>query len=144
MTSTDSPRARGSVAGFTIGAASGLVVLVTGALLLRSYGPGNMWAGYLAGASIALVAMAFAFWRVWRHPAATTTAERALTSHTDERDRSVATAAAATLGATALPLTGVGAVVIAVGVDPAPVLAVLLWTMLAVLVVAFARANRRM
>lgn len=144
MTSPDSPRARGAVAGFTIGTASGLVVLVTGALLLRSHAPGNMWAGYLVGAGVALAAMAFAFWRVWRNPAATTTAERALTSHADERDRSVASAAAATLGATALPLTGVGAVAIAVGVDPAPVLAILLWTMLTVLVVAFVRANRRM
>lgn len=103
-----------------------------------------MWVGYLVGASIALVAMAVAFWRTWRNPATTTTAERALTSRADERDRAVATRAAAVVGAWSLPLTGVAAVVVAVGVDPAPVFAILLWGLLLLLVAAFARANRRM
>lgn len=136
--------ARSSLAALTIGLAFGLVALVSGALLLRAYGPGNMWAGYLAGAGLALVAMGFAFVRVWRNPAATTTAERAVTPAADERDKAVATSAAAVVGAVSLPLTGVAAVVVAVGVDPAPAFAILLWTQLVVLVVAFVRANRRM
>lgn len=140
----DTPSARASVMGGAIGLAIGLVVLVTGALLLREHGPGNMWAGYIAGASVALVAAAFAFWRTWRKPAAATTAERAFTPAADERDKAVLTSAGATLGFVGLPLTGVAAVLIAVGIEPAPVLGILLWTQLAVFVVAFVRANRRL
>lgn len=143
MTNDHTPT-RGALAGLTMGIAFGLVALVSGALLLRSYGPGNMWAGYIAGASIALVAMGFAFFRVWRRPAATTTAERAVTPHADERDKAVARRAAAVVGAATLPLTGVAAIAVAIGVDPAPAFAVLLWTQLALLIVAFARANRSM
>ena len=143
MTSTDSTRTR-TVAGFTIGLALGLVVLVSGALLLRELGPGNMWLGYIVGASLTLLAAGVAFWRVWRHPEATTTAERAVTHRADERDRAVVSRAAAVTGAFTIPLTGVAAVVVAVGVEPAPVFAILLWTQLAVLVVAFVRANRAM
>lgn len=142
--STDNIQTRSSVAGAVMGGAFGVVALVTGALLLRQYGPGNMWAGYIVGASIALLAMGIAFYRVWRNPAASTTAERALTPHADERDKAVARQAAAAVGAVSLPLTGVAAIVVAVGVDPAPVFAILLWAQLTLLVVAFVRANRAM
>lgn len=143
MTTNSTPSGR-SLAGLTIGLAFGLVALVSGALLLRAYGPGNMWAGYIGGATFALAAMGFAFFRVWRSPGATTTAERAVTTHADERDKAVSRQAAAVVGAASLPLTGVAAVVVAIGVDPAPAFAVLLWTQLALLVVAFVRANRAM
>src|SRR5690606_23098766 len=73
-----------------------------------------------------------------------TTAERAVTHRADERDKAVVSRAAAVTGAFTIPLTGVAAVVVAVGVEPAPVFAILLWTQLAVLVVAFVRANRAM
>jgi|GEM_PF-1839946 len=148
MTNTDATRpttsTRSAVVPIALGLATGLVALVTGALLLRTYGPGNMWAGYIVGASIALVGFGFALWRVWRHPGSTTTAERAVTTIADERDRAVSTRAAAVVGATALPLTGVAAIVIAVGVDPVATIGVLLWVELAVLITAFAVANRRM
>ncbi len=142
MTNDTTPRA--TVTGAAIGLSAGLVVLVTGALVLRAYGPGNMWAGYVTGASLALVAAGFAFWRTWRRPSTATTAERAFTPAADERDRRVLTSAAAVLGAVSLPLMGVAAVLIAVGVDPAPVLGIALWGQLVVFVAAFVRANRAM
>jgi len=142
--STDTKTSRASVAGAAIGLALGLIVLVTGALLLREYGPGNMWAGYIAGASVVLLAAGIAFWRTWRRPAAATTAERAFTPAADERDQKVLTSAGATLGFVGLPLTCVATVLIAVGVGTVPVLGILLWVQLAVFVLAFVRANRRL
>lgn len=144
MPNDTSTSTRATVTGAAIGLSIGLVVLVTGAVLLRAYGPGNMWAGYLTGASLTLVAAGFAFWRTWRRPAAATTAERAFTPVADERDRRVLTSAAAILGGFSLPLTGIATVLIAVGSDPAPVLAILLWGLLAVFVISFVRANRSM
>src|SRR5690606_686884 len=135
---------RATVTGAAIGLSIGLVALVTGALVLRAYGPGNMWAGYVTGASLALVAAGIAVWRAGRRRAATPPAERAFTPAAAERDRRVLSSAAATLGGFSLPLTGVAAVVIAVGTDPAPVLGILLWVLLAVFVIAFVRANRSM
>lgn len=144
MPNDTSTSTRATVTGAAMGLSIGLVVLVTGALVLRAYGPGNMWAGYVTGASIALLAAGVAFWRTWRRPAAATTAERAFTPVADERDRKVLTSAAATLGGFSLPLTGVATVLIAVGVDPAPVLGILLWTLLSIFVAAFVLANRRL
>src|SRR5690606_41839850 len=48
MTTTTDRR---HLVGASLGLAVGLVALVTGALVLREHGPGNMWAGYLAGRS---------------------------------------------------------------------------------------------
>lgn len=144
MTNDSTASTRATVTGAAIGLSIGLVALVTGALVLRAYGPGNMWAGYVTGASLVLLAAGIAFWRTWRRPASTTTAERAFTPAADERDRRVLSSASATLGGFSLPLTGVATVVIAVGADPAPVLGILLWVLLAVFVIAFVRANRSM
>ncbi|MDQ2624097.1 MAG: hypothetical protein M3Y20_02930, partial [Actinomycetota bacterium] len=72
-----------------------------------------------------------------------TTAERAFTPAADERDRRVLTSAAATLGGVSLPLVGLAAILVAVGVEPAPVFAILLWTLLGVFVAAFVVTNRR-
>ncbi|MDQ2624678.1 MAG: hypothetical protein M3Y20_05910, partial [Actinomycetota bacterium] len=71
MPNDTSTSTRATVTGAAIGLSIGLVALVTGALVLRAYGPGNMWAGYVTGASLALVAAGIAFWRTWRRPAST-------------------------------------------------------------------------
>lgn len=141
MTTTTDRR---HLVGASLGLAIGLVALVTGALVLREHGPGNMWAGYLAGATLALLAAGVAFWRTWRRPAQATTAERVFTASADERDRAILHRAAATLGGVALPLTGAAAVLLALGVEPAPVIGSLLWTELVVFVAAFAVANRKL
>jgi len=67
----------------------------------------------------------------------------ALTGGGDERDNSVLTRSLAIGGLLALPLTGGAAVVLAAGVSVSATMAILLWTQLLVVVVAFTVINRR-
>ncbi len=117
-------------------------VIITG-LLLREYGPGNMWAGFLVGAGVAMAAAGVAAWRATRRPASATTFERAWTQTGDERDDAVLTRALAVLGLLSVPLTGVASIAIAVGGSAEVVLTVLLVVEILVGAVAFAVVNRR-
>jgi hypothetical protein len=118
-------------------------VLATGTVLLVRYGPGSMGAGFAVGGAVVLVAVAFATWRGLRHPASTTTAERVLTHTGDERDQRIAERAGAVLGMFSLPLTGVAAVLVALGVPALAVLGTLVWALLAIVVIAYAVLTRR-
>jgi hypothetical protein len=140
--STD--RRTGTQTALALGAVLALLALViaTG-LLLRQYGPGDMGAGFLQGAAVALVAVAVMAWRVRRRPGAATTFERAWTQTGDERDDAVLTRALAVLGLLALPLTGVAAVAIALGAGVEMVLALLLVAEVGVGATAFAVVGRR-
>lgn len=120
-----------------------VVVVVPLAALLRAKGPGDMWSGFVVGASLALVAFAIAAWRSHRHPSSSTTAERAIVKAGDERDSKVLSGAFAVVGALSLPLAGVVSIALAVGVDTMVAVNALLWTELAALVVSFAVINRR-
>jgi hypothetical protein len=113
------------------------------AALLRAKGPEDMWTGFVVGVSLTLVAFAVAAWRSHRHPSRSTTAERALVKAGDERDSKVLTGAFAVVGALSLPLAGLVAIALAVGVDTLVAVNALLWTELAALVVSFAVINRR-
>ncbi len=127
-----------------IGVAFAIVALATGAIVLRAHGPGNMWAGYLVGGTVTVVLILFALWRARRSPQTATTAERAVSPQADERDRAVRDQALAVLGAYSIPFAAAAAVAVALGVPAVPALAVLLWELLALLAVAFWRANRAM
>lgn len=120
-----------------------LVVVVTGWLALREYAPGTMGNGFLTGGLATYVLFLVVAWRAHRSPASLTAAERELTHAGDERDASVSRRSLAFVGAIALPLTSVGAIAIAVGVDPAMIMALLLWTLLLSHVASFAVIDRR-
>ena len=111
------------------------------ALVLREYGPGNMWRGVLVGAAIALTGGAVATWRVSR--AHGSTADRAFLQVGDERDDAILTRAAAVAGVSALPLTALATVAVAVGADAVATLGVLLVIEAAVLAIAFVVVDRR-
>ena len=72
-----------------------------------------------------------------------TTFERAWLQSGDERDDAVLTRSLAVLGLLAFPLTGVAAIAIAVGAHVPMVMCLLLFTQVAVGVVAFGVINRR-
>ncbi|MCK0111874.1 hypothetical protein MWU75_06950 [Ornithinimicrobium sp. F0845] len=112
-------------------------------LVLREHGPGNMGTGFLQGAAVGVVGVAVMAWRVTRHPDRATTFERAFTQQGDERDDAVLTRALAVLGLAAFPLTGAAAIAIALGLDVAMVLALLLIAELLVGVIAYAVQSRR-
>jgi hypothetical protein len=117
-------------------------VIITG-LVLREYGPGNMWAGFLVGAGVAILAAGVAAWRVARRPGRATTFERAWTQTGDERDDTVLTKALAVLGLLVVPLTGIASIAIALGGAAEVVLTVLLVVEVLVGAAAFAVVNRR-
>ncbi|MFS8522079.1 MAG: hypothetical protein FWJ87_12020 [Micromonosporaceae bacterium] len=123
--------------------ALGIAVLMSGGLLLREYGPGNMGNGFLAGGLIAIAVAGLSWWRSTTRPHTATTFERAFTLTGDERDDAVLTRALAHLGVCTLPLTGVAAAAIAVGAPVHVVLALLMFGQLAVVTVAFVVINRR-
>ena len=123
--------------------ALGIAVLMSGGLLLREYGPGNMGNGFLAGGLIAIAVAGLSWWRSTTRPHTATTFERAFTLTGDERDDAVLTRALAHLGVCTLPLTGVAAAAIAVGAPVHVVLALLMFCQLAVVTVAFVVINRR-
>jgi hypothetical protein len=119
-----------------------LALLPTAVLFLRRYAPGDMWLGCLVGGLVTLLLLGVAAHRARRSPQTVTTAERIVASHGDERDRTVRNRALASLGVAAIPLTSVAAVAVAVGTPAAATLTLLLWTLLAVVVTAFLRADR--
>jgi len=126
-----------------LGLAAAITVLVSGGLLLREYGPGNMGNGFLVGGLIAIAVAGLSWWRSTTRPHTATTFERAATLTGDERDDAILTRALAHLGLWALPLTGVAAAAIAVGAPVHMVLALLMFCQLAVVTVAFVVINRR-
>jgi hypothetical protein len=127
-----------------LGIGTGLVVLLSGGIILRAHGPGRMWLGFITVGIVSLLAFGIAAWRVSRRPGAGTTAERAFAAGGgDERDRTVLQAALAITGLVSLPLTGIATFAIAIGADDAATLAILLWLQLAVLIAAFTACNRR-
>jgi drug/metabolite transporter (DMT)-like permease len=117
--------------------------LVAVGMLLREHAPGDMGVGFLQGAGVALLAAAVMGWRVSRRPDRATTFERAWTQTGDERDDAVLTRALAVLGFSAVPLTGVAAVAVALGAAVEMVFAVLLVVEGVVGAVAFVVINRR-
>jgi len=121
-----------------------ITVLTTAATLLRRYAPGDMWLGFLVGAGITVLAGGIAVWRAWKRPESATSAERTVAQRADERDRAIQQRAFAVAGAITIPLTALAAIAIAVGVDTAPVLAILLWSQLVILALAYLRASRTM
>jgi hypothetical protein len=125
------------------GLAVGITLVVVGGLLLREHAPGNMGNGFLIGGLIAVVGLAAAAWRSLTRPATATTFERAFTQTGDERDDSVLTSALAVLGISTVPLTGIAAIVIALGLDPVMVMALLLFTQIGIAAAAFVIINRR-
>ncbi|MBB3082323.1 hypothetical protein [Geodermatophilus sabuli] len=120
-----------------------IALLVATGLLLREHAPGNMGLGFLQGAAVAMVAGGVVAWRVGRRPERATTFERAWSQTGDERDDAVLTRSLAVLGLLALPLTGVAGIAIGLGAAVQMVVALLLFTQVAVLAVAFAVVNRR-
>src|SRR5690606_21238266 len=80
-----------------------IAVLVSGGLLLREYGPGNMGNGFLVGGLIAIAVAGLSWWRSTIRPHTATTFERAFTLTGDERDDAVLTRALAHLGLWTLP-----------------------------------------
>ncbi|MFI6821028.1 hypothetical protein ACIBJE_08735 [Micromonospora sp. NPDC050187] len=120
-----------------------LALLVAVGLLLREHAPGNMGVGFLLGAVVGLLAVLVMTWRLSRRPEGATVFERAWTQTGDERDDAVLTRALAVLGLVAFPLTGVAAIVIALGAEAAMVLGLLLFAEILVGAVAFAVVNRR-
>jgi len=122
---------------------AGSIVLVTGTLLILTYGPEDMGKGFAVGGAISLSVFAFAVWRVARKPTDASSFERAFTGAGDERDRTVATKASAVVGLVSIPATGVATVAVAIGADADVVLATLLYALLAVAVVSEVVAARR-
>lgn len=120
-----------------------LGVILAVALILREHGPGNMGNGMLVGAGLALAAAAVVFARIQLGPEQATTFERAWTQTGDERDDAVLTRSLAVVGLLSLPLTGLAAVVVALGVDPEMALALLLFGLIGILAVAFTVIHRR-
>lgn len=134
--------ATGQKVGLAIGLMVGVVVLVAGGLLLRTYGPGNMGNGFMAGGAVALVAVAIAGIRVMAGRGSTF--ERAYTQMGDERDDLVLTRALAVVGISSIPLVAAGLVTIAIGVDPIATTGVVFVVLLAVGTISFVVTNRRM
>lgn len=121
----------------------GFIIVLVGGLVLREHGPGNMGNGFIVGGMISLLLATFAVWRSATRPGSAGTFERAFTQSGDERDDTVLTHALAVLGLCALPLTGVAAYAIALGAEPAIVLALLMVAQLAIGTVSFVTVNRR-
>jgi hypothetical protein len=140
MSTTDQSHRRVQLA---LGMAAGLVIVVTLGLVLRRWGTGNMGDGVLQGGLVTLALFALAAWRTARRPDRTLTAERALTGTGDERDDAVMTRSAALVGVVAMPLTAIAAVALALGAPTDMVIALLLWTQLAIAVTSFAVISRR-
>lgn len=121
----------------------GLAVLVPVAALLHAHGPGRMWLGFVGGGVASLLLGVGAAWRAYRDPLGASVATRAWMHRGDERDDRVLTRSLAVLGLTAMPLTAVATVVVAIGVDAVATLSVLVWTELMILVATFVVVNRR-
>lgn len=130
-------------AAVVLGLAAGAAVIVPLGLLVRDIGPGNMGNGMLVGGALALLGFALAAWRVWFRPDSASSLDRAMVGGGDERDEVVLASALAVSGVTALPLSGLAAVAIALNLRADVVMAVLVFAQAAVLVVAFLVQLRR-
>jgi hypothetical protein len=126
-----------------VGLAAATVLVVVGGLLLREHAPGNMGNGFLISGLASVVVFGVVGWRAVARPGEATTFERAWTQTGDERDDAVLTWALSLLGFCAVPLTGIAGVTMALGVDEAMVMALLLLAQIGVGVVGFAVATRR-
>ena len=127
----------------TMGLALAAVVTISGWLILRDITPGNMATGFLLGGGVVIVFATIALARTIRAPHRTTSVERTVGGVPDERDTAVLRGALATLGAVSLPLTSCAAIALAVGAPVSPVIAILLWSQLATLLIAYAVSARR-
>ncbi|SDD62190.1 hypothetical protein SAMN05216410_3585 [Sanguibacter gelidistatuariae] len=125
------------------GLVAGIAVLVPLVVLLVNKAPGNMGAGAAFGGGFVLIAFTIAAWRTARRPDKTTTFERSVTGSADERDRLVATKAAAVLGVASLPITGIATSAVAMGAPATATLGITLYTLLAIAVVSFIVVSRR-
>lgn len=130
-------------AALVLGLAAGAALIVPLGLLVRQYGPGNMGNGILMGGAVALIGFAFAAWRAWNAPDRASPLDRALTGLGDERDDAVLTSALAVVGATALPLTGLATVAIAVNLRADVVLALLVFSEAVIFIGAYLTRLRR-
>lgn len=126
-----------------LGLAVGAAVVITLGLLLREQGPGNMGNGMLAGGALALLGFGLAAWRVWYRPDRASSLDRSIIGSGDERDDAILTRALAVAGVTALPLTGLAVVAIALSISTDAVLAVLIFAQAAALVAAYLFQVRR-
>ena len=126
-----------------VGLLTAIAVLVPLVVILTQKAPGNMGAGAAVGGGIALIGFTIAAWRTIRGSEKTTTFERSVIGSADERDRLVATKAAAVLGVASLPIASSAAVAVAVGAPAIPVLAIMLYALLAIAVVSFLVIARR-
>ncbi len=126
-----------------LGLAVGAAVVITLGLLLREQGPGNMGNGMLAGGALGLLGFGLAAWRVWYRPDRASSLDRSIIGSGDERDDAILTRALAVAGVTALPLTGLAVVAIALSISTDAVLAVLIFAQAAVLVAAYLFQVRR-
>lgn len=120
-----------------------VTILISGALLLTKYAPGNMGTGFAVGEGITVLAGVVALWRSLKRPDSTTTLERTFTSIADERDRTVMQRSAAVVGYVAIPLTAFAAIALALNADATIVMAILLWAQLAIAIAAYVRTNAR-
>lgn len=118
-------------------------VLVTGTLLLMSYGPGNMGRGFAVGGSLALAGFTFALWRAARRPQNASSFERVFTQTGDERDNMVATQAFAVVGVVSIIATSFATVAVAIGAPADIVFVILIYLLLAAAVISFLVALRR-
>ena len=126
-----------------IGLVAGIAVLVPLVVLLVQKAPGSMGAGAAVGGGLVLVVFTVAAWRTVRRPECSTTFERSFTGSADERDRLVATKAAAVLGVASLPIAGIASAAVAMGAPATPTLAIMLYTLLTIAVTSFVIAARR-
>lgn len=127
----------------SVGLLTGAAILVPLVLLLNRYGPGDMGRGAAVGGGIALAGFAVAAWRAMRRPESTTSLDRAFTRTGDERDDAVLTAALAVVGIVSLPASAIATAAVAVGAPALPTLTILLYTLLAVAIVAYVVQARR-
>ena len=126
-----------------VGFACGLAAAVTLIVLLATNGQDSMATGAAVGGGAVLLLFCVAVVRALRNPARLTRPERTVTGHGDERDSRLAEKAFATTGLVALPTTAVATVALALGAPTIPVMAVLMWLLVIVLVVASVVAARR-
>ncbi len=126
-----------------IGLLAGAAVAGTLGLVLRQYGPGNMGNGMLIGGAAMLALIAVAAWRARTRPDRAGAIDRHFGGTADERDDAILTGALAVVGLIAVPLTGLAAVAMALGVRTDMAMALLLFVELAVLVVSYVGASKR-
>jgi len=143
--SKSKPNPKNAKAALTAAFAAGTAAVIAIALVLRAYGPGNMWKGAISGGVATLIILAIVTWRSAKRPEKSTTADRAtaLWDAADERDLRIRTNTAAILGYLTLPITALAAVVLAIGVDTEMVMAILIFLQIGIAIIAFTVENRR-